>query len=177
MNRLLRSCTAAALLAALAGPAPAADVPPRLPSDDLLANPVRAAHRFDSFVYTAAERRQEAAEKVTRLRKALADRKLDGVVIATERNLNWLTAGGKDNVVWAQRETPVRLLVTADRLYLIADNIEGPRMMTEELGGLGYEWVKYEWYEKEAEALAPLLRRGRIAFDHGRSTIRSPRGS
>jgi antitoxin VapB len=111
------------------------------------------------------ERKAEADEKVSRVRKELAARKLDGVVIATERNLNWLTAGGKDNVVWAQRETAVKLLVTPEKLYLIADNIEGPRVMTEELTGLGYEWVRYSWYAKEADALHPLIKGKKIAFD------------
>lgn len=154
-----------ALLQTLApGGARAADAP-RLPSEDLLANPLKASHRFDEFVYPAAERKAEADEKVSRVRKELAARKLDGVVLATERNLNWLTAGGKDNVVWAQRETAIKLLVTPEKLYLIADNIEGPRVMTEELTGLGYEWVRYSWYAKEADALLPLIKGKKIAFD------------
>lgn len=170
MNRFFRYDLVALLILATVGavrgaPDTPGDQAPRLPSDDLLASPTKAAHRFDEFVYPFVERRQEAAEKVTRLRKAMADRKLDGILIATERNLNWLTAGGKDNVVWAQRETPVELLVTADKLYLIANNIEGPRMMTEELDGLGYEWVKYYWEQKDTDTLAPLIRRKRIAFD------------
>jgi len=145
-------------------PVRAADSP-RLPSDELFSNPRRSFHRFDDFVYTPTERRAEAAEKVARLRSALAARKLDGVLIGTERNLNWLTAGGKDNVVWVQREAPVKLLVTADKLYLIADNIEGPRVMTEELDGLGYEWVKYDWHGSDKELVKQLLRGKKIGFD------------
>jgi len=155
------------LLLALTVSAQAADptTPARLPSDELLLNPDRAAHRFDDFVYQAAERKSEAEEKVTRVRKLLAKEKLDGLVIATERNLNWLTAGGKDTVVWAQRESPVKLLVTPDALRLVADNIEGPRVMTEELRGLGYEWSKYAWHAKESDALEPLIKGKKIAFD------------
>jgi Xaa-Pro dipeptidase len=165
--RALLMMTAGAALAAglLAAPLRAQE-PPRLPSEELLANPQKAARRFDDFSYTAVERQAEANEKVERVRKALAAQKLEGLLIATERNLNWLTAGGKNNVVWAQRETPVKLLVTPARLFLIADNIEGPRMMTEELSGLGYEWIRYDWYGSEAKALEPLVRGKRIAFDH-----------
>ena len=158
-------CVAGLVLGLCAhGPAQAAD-PPLLPSDDLFSNPRRSFHRFDDFVYTASERKTEAAEKVARVRKLLSERKLHGIVIATERNLNWLTAGGKDNVVWTQRETPVKLLVTADKLTLIADNIEGPRMVTEELEGLGYEWVRYMWHGSDSEALGPLIRGKKVAFD------------
>lgn len=152
------------LLAAASQSARAAD-PPRLPSDDLFANPRRSFHRFDDFVYTAKERQAEAAEKVKRVRALLAARKLDGVVLATEYHFNWITAGGKDNVVWAQRESPVKLLVTADKLHLIADNIEGPRVMTEELSDFGYEWARYPWYGKESEALNPLIKGKKVAFD------------
>lgn len=165
MNHYARLALSGALLLALsASAAPAAD-PPRLPSEELLLNPQKASRRFDEFVFSAAERKAEADEKVSRVRKELAARKLDGAVIATERNLNWLTAGGKDNVVWAQRETAVKLLVTPEKLYLIADNIEGPRVMTEELTGLGYEWIRYSWYAKEADALVPLIKGKKIAFD------------
>jgi Xaa-Pro aminopeptidase len=170
MNVTTRIAAVGALLAAVLAlgasaqkkPAPVAD---GLASDELFTNPTKAVHRFDEFVYTPNERLREATEKVERLRKTLAARKLDGVVIGTERNLNWLTAGGKDTVVWAQRETGVKLLVTADKLYLIANNIEGPRVSTEELAGLGYEWVQYNWYGKEKDALEPLLKGKKVAFD------------
>lgn len=152
------ACCSAGALAAEPSRAP-------LPSDDLFTNPARAAHRFDEFVYPAEERKTEAEEKVARVRKLLAARKLDGLVIATERNFNWVTAGGADNVVWAQRESPVKLLITPDRLHLIADNIEGPRVMTEEVQNLGYDWKKYPWHGKEADALEPLIKGKRIAFD------------
>lgn len=176
-----RAVAAGALLpVTLLGTASHAADRPMLPSDELFTNPRRSFHRFDDFVYTPKERQAEITEKVARLRKLLTDRKLDGVVIATERNLNWLTAGGKDNVVWAQRETPVKLLVTADKLVLVADNIEGPRMMTEELTGLGFDWVKYNWYGEEKDALAPLLRGKKIVFDLPAAALqyaRDPAGS
>jgi antitoxin VapB len=164
--KLLRALPlCAVLLAGAAAPMLAAPTTP-LPSDDLFENPTRAAHRFDEFTYTAEERQEEVSTKLTRLRKALADRKLDGVVIATERNLNWATGGGKDTVVWAQRETPVKLLITADKQYLIANNIEGPRMQSEELAGLGYQWVRFDWHGDEKAVLGPMLRDKKIAFDH-----------
>lgn len=162
---MLRHRTPLAALLVLAAAFAAAPVPAALPSDDLFTHPQRAAHRFDGFAYSAEERKAEAGQKVTRLRAALRTAGLDGLVLATERNLNWLTAGGKDNVVWAQRETPVKLLVTADRLYLVADNIEGPRMMSEELAGLGYEWARFGWYEGEKATLSRLIRGKRVAFD------------
>lgn len=166
---ILPGVAAAAAVAVLVslparGQAPGAP-PPRLPSDDLFLNARRSFHRFDDFVYTPKERLAEAAEKLLRVRRALAARKLDGVLIGTEYNLNWLAAGGKSNVVWAQRESPVKVLVTADRVHLIADNIEGPRMMTEEFADFPVEWARYNWYGKESDALAPLLRGKKIAFD------------
>ncbi len=163
-NRVLGVLAAVAAVAGSLGAA-TAQAPPQLPSDDLFSNPLRSLHRFDDFVYTAGERKNEAAAKVERLRATLKTRKLDGLVIATERNLNWLTAGGKDNVVWAQRETAVKLLVTPDQLLLIANNIEAPRLMTEELDGLGYRVVQFPWHDAESKVLAPLVRGKKVAFD------------
>lgn len=157
LTAAILACSTAALAAEPPGT--------RLPSDDLLAHPARAAHRFDEFVYPAAERKKEADEKLARIRKLLSEKRLDGLVIATERNFNWVTAGGADNVVWAQRESPVKLLITPEKLHLVADNIEGPRVMTEEVQNLGYVWNKYPWYGKESDALDPLIKGKRIAFD------------
>jgi Xaa-Pro aminopeptidase len=154
-----------AVLALLPGLPAQAAAPPALSSEDLFARPEQAAKRFEEFVYTAAERREEAEEKVARVRKALAARKLDGLLLSLERNFNWLTAGGSDNVVWPQRESLIKVLVTPESLHLIADNIEGPRVMTEELNGLGYDWVRYNWFRPEREVLQPLLRGKKIAFD------------
>lgn len=173
MSRLSRVLLATLLLGCLPVSAqnrartepPRAPEGPRLPSDDLFGNPRRSFHRFDDFVYTAKDRTAEWTEKLARVRKLLAERKLDGVVIATEYNFNWLTAGGKDNVVWTQRESPVKLLVTADKLYLVADNIEGPRVMTEEISDLAPQWARYFWYQKESEALKPLIKGKKIAYD------------
>jgi hypothetical protein len=67
--------------------------------------------------------------------------------------------------VLAQRESPVKLIVTPDRLVLLANNIEGPRVMTEELNGLGYSLEQFAWHEDEAAALSRLLKGKRAAFD------------
>ena len=148
---------------------------PQLPSDRLFTHPTEAAHRFDDFTVSANDRRIESAEKLTRVRKLLANRRLDGVVIATERNFDWITAGGKDSVSWAQRESPVKLLITADRLYLIANNIEGPRVQDEELAGLGYELVEYPWHSSEAEVLLPQLKGKKVAFDSEAAAVAARR--
>lgn len=164
MIRGLLALTAACAAIGLAGSVRAAD-PPKLPSDDLFGNPQRSFHRFDDFVFTARERRTEATEKLARVRKALSAARLDALVIGTEHNLDWISAGGKDNVVWAQREAPVKVVVTSDKLYLVANNIETPRVMTEELAGLGYESIAFPWHGSEADALKPILRGKKVAFD------------
>lgn len=174
MNPCLRLAATGLLLAASLGVSAstvrAADAP-RLPSEELLTNPRAANHRFDDFNNSFEERRAEVNEKVGRLRRNLAARRLDGVVITTERNFGWVTGGGKDHVVWAQRESPVTLFITLDKQYLIANNIEGPRVMTEELDGLGYQWEKYDWWEKETKPLAALLKGKKVAFDNPATAI------
>ena len=107
----------------------------------------------------------ETTEKMARLRKLLTTRKVDGVVLSTQRNLQWITAGGRGSDVRTQRESAVKLLITLDRLYCIGDNVYGPRIMDEELAGLGYEWVRYPWTATEKDALQPLLRDKRILWD------------
>ncbi len=104
-------------------------------------------------------------EKIGRVRKLLTARKIDGIVISDERNFSWISAGGRAAGDPGARTAPVRLLVTLDRLYCIADNETGPRVMDEELAGQGYEWVRHAWTQSEREVLQPLLKDRRILWD------------
>jgi len=81
---------------------------------------------------------QEKQDRLTRAAQAagLADR-----VLATHHNIAWLT-GGRSNRVDASREAgTARLLVTAEgRSYVLANEIEMPRLLDEAFAGCD-EWT------------------------------------
>ena len=93
-------------------------------------------------------RPHEVAEKVARVRSLLDRLHLKGVLLRRHANVAWLT-GGRDTYVTLTGETSVaHALVTADRLFLLTNRIEAPRMADEErLAEAGFEFVVGNWYE------------------------------
>lgn len=92
------------------------------------------------------DRAAEIAGKEHRLRAFLEAENLDGILIGTQRNFAWLTAGGDSHVVYNTEEGAALLLWTLDKKYVIAANNEMERFMTEELSDLGYEPVEFAWH-------------------------------
>ncbi len=92
----------------------------------------------------------EHAEKLERVARVAHAADLHGVLLAGHHNIAWLTSG-RANRIDASRETgSARLLVAADgRRFVLANAIEMPRLLDEELAGLGYEPVEYPWTEDQ----------------------------
>lgn len=93
----------------------------------------------------------EIDEKMNRVREFLAERALGGVLITGVNNFSWITAGVADNHIVLTSETGAAslLLMQDGRKYLIANDSEAPRLMAEDLRGLGYEAQGYDWYEQK----------------------------
>lgn len=112
---------------------------------------------------------EEIQEKKRRVRTLLRELKLDGVYIKKQSNFSWLTGGGL-NVVGITLELGVAgLLLTADKEYVICNNIEAPRMEKEEkLEEQGYEIHSFPWYtDQEVRLVRELSGGGKIGADHG----------
>jgi Xaa-Pro dipeptidase len=102
----------------------------------------------------------EKLERVARLAHAAG---LQGVLLAGHHNIAWLT-GGRANRIDASREAgTARLLVAADgRRFVLANAIEMPRLIGEELVGLDYEPIEYPWTEDQEPARAVRAARALI---------------
>ena len=86
-----------------------------------------------------------------------AERALRGILVNTQPNFAWLT-GGRSNRIDGSRETGNgSLLVTAtgDR-YVVANNIEMPRLHEEALCGLGFTPLEYRWTDEQADPSVPI---------------------
>ena len=95
-----------------------------------------------------------------RVREALERRGHAAVLLATRRNVAWLTAGAETHVVLASEASVAPILVTRDAVAAITQNIEAARVAEEELGGLGIETVPVPWWETGAIALEARRRVG-----------------
>ncbi len=94
-------------------------------------------------------KQQEFAVKLFRLRRFLAKEKKAGILINHQNNFSWLTCGGENRVLTASNSGSSELLVTAQKVYLVANNIESSRVMEEELFGLKVEPLVFPWDEEE----------------------------
>ncbi len=109
----------------------------------------------------------EVDEKVERLGRVARETGASGVLLTTQHNFAWIT-GGHSNRIDASRETGNgALLVGADgRRFVLANRIEMPRLLDEELAGQDYEPVEFEWTDERADpALAVSLARQAIGGD------------
>ena len=94
-------------------------------------------------------KKEEFAIKLSRLRLFLAKEKKKGILINRQDNFSWLTGGGENRVVTASDSGASELIVTAQKIYLLANNIESGRVMEEEISGLDVEPLVFPWNKEE----------------------------
>ena len=110
---------------------------------------------------------EEIAEKKRLVRGLLEELNLDGLYLKKTSNFSWLTAGGYNIVGLASELGVAGILLTADRGFVVCNNIEAPRMEQEErLVEQGYEIVSFPWYEDKEAELAAALGGPRLGADH-----------
>jgi len=109
--------------------------------------------------------RQERAEKLTRLRALMEETKVEAIWLRRISSFAWLTAGAADHVGIADEHGIASLLVTPDKVTLLTNNIESPRLQAEEgLAGAELDWQVFPWHEP-LDPLALLPSGARVGAD------------
>jgi Xaa-Pro dipeptidase len=100
-------------------------------------------------------RLEEVKLKEKRLHRLMDEKNLEAILLKKQPNFSWFTAGGYNMVGIATDMGMTSLLITRTGRFVIANRIEGPRMMEDEgLADLGFELLEHEWYvDREAELL------------------------
>lgn len=91
---------------------------------------------------------EEQQTKLKRIRTYLKSNDYTGMVLARSDNFSWLSSGGNNRVVVPREEGYGMLVVTPDSFYLIAQIMDGPRIMEEELAGMEIEYLPLRWFEE-----------------------------
>lgn len=93
----------------------------------------------------------ELSEKIERLTKVLAAERLGGVLINSQHNFAWLTGGRSNGINLSSESGACFLLVRSDgRRFVLANNIEMPRMLAEEISAEDFEPVEFSWQEEKS---------------------------
>ncbi len=83
----------------------------------------------------------------------LAEKKLGGVLINSQHNFTWLTAGAKNGVDLHRENGAASILVRRDgKKFVLASRIEMPRMLAEEVSAEEFEPIEFEWTDGKASA-------------------------
>lgn len=113
----------------------------------------------------------EIEEKTSRITELLEREQLGGVLLNAQHNFAWLT-GGKTNGIDLSRENgAASLFITrSGKRFLLANNIETPRMLAEEVSAEDFEPVDFTWQEEKAVGDTALkkarsLANGKIVTD------------
>ena len=95
--------------------------------------------------------------KTERLRAMLAAEDLGGVLINAQHNFAWLTGGGTNGIDLSRSNGSCFVFVHADgRRFLIANNIEMPRLLEEEICECDFEPVELSWQAEKASVQTVL---------------------
>lgn len=95
--------------------------------------------------------------KVERLARLARAEGVGGILLNTQPNFAWLT-GGRSNRIDGSREHGAGSLLVSDRgeRFVIANNIEMPRLVDEALADLRFAPCEYHWTAEQADAGQPI---------------------
>ena len=94
------------------------------------------------------DRNNEIAIKHGRIIRLLDENKLDGLLLSKHSNFKWFSCGGLNDVIKNDDTSLVYFYITKDKRYFIATKSDADRVMKEELEGLGFELILYNWYDQ-----------------------------
>lgn len=86
--------------------------------------------------------------KHSRVRDLLVSKNIEGILLSRQSNFLWFSGGKLNDVIRNNDISLVNLFITRDKKYLIATNSDADRVMKEELDGLGFELVRFDWFNQ-----------------------------
>ena len=93
----------------------------------------------------------ELDEKTDRLTRLAHQHDAAGIVIVSQPGFAWLTGGGSNRIDGSRENGSGALFVRRDgRRFVIANEIEMPRLTGEELSGEDWEPIAYPWADEHA---------------------------
>lgn len=93
----------------------------------------------------------ELDEKTERLTRMLAANDLGGVLLTLQPNFSWLTCGRRNGIDTSREAGAGALLVRSDgKRFVLANSIEMPRLLDEELSAEDFEPVEFPWEEEKS---------------------------
>ena len=97
--------------------------------------------------------KSEVQIKTERLQKMLAEKNLGGVLINSQHNFAWATAGANNGIDVSRENGAASLLFRNDgKKFVLANKIEMPRMLEEEISAKDFEPVEFAWEDEKTSS-------------------------
>lgn len=103
---------------------------------------------------------EEVREKQRRIREFFDKTGYEAMVIGRQDNFAWFTCGGNNRVIVTSEVGFSILVIVRDRIYIVSQVMDGPRVMDEEIKGLDVEPVFLKWHEQSREEKASQIIKG-----------------
>lgn len=109
----------------------------------------------------------ELTTKRARVAALLDAHGLAGLLLGRTGSVSWALAGGTAHTAITSELATAAVLYTPERDFILASQVELPRLVAEALPGLPFEPLALPWYEPDQQAatLAELVAGGRLASD------------
>lgn len=108
----------------------------------------------------------EVDERHRRIAAYLHEVGADAMVLTRRDNFAWASGGGNATVISSTADSVGVLVFVGDKRFLIAQSMDGQRLMDEELAGQGYELIERRWYEATPlETAVDMLKGKRVVAD------------
>jgi Xaa-Pro aminopeptidase len=88
----------------------------------------------------------------------------DGLLLSLPEHFTWLTAGGTPRGLYDGQTAPL-LFCTPEARWLIASNVDSPRLFDEEIEALGFQLKEWPWHWGREQFLADLCANRKVAVD------------
>jgi len=110
--------------------------------------------------------RDEIQLKDNLTRDFLDKKGLDGILLRRRDSFSWVTGGKVNHIIGSTEYGFVDLLITKDRKYCIANNVERFRINDEELDGLDYEILSFNWWDDTTQSIIKnIIGSGKLGCD------------
>ncbi len=120
------------------------------------------------------DRLQEINHKHEQLRQLLHARGAETLWLQRTNNISWITAGANPAIPTDSETAPYSVIVTADRRAIVTDNIELPRLRSEErFEDLGFEFAASPWYASQPPSMPHMISDIDAAVDAELQKLRS----
>lgn len=110
--------------------------------------------------------RNEVEIKQKRLLEYIRENGYEAVIIGRQDNFSWLTCGGTNHVVITSENGACILVIGEKDRFVLANTMDGQRIIDEEMLNMDYELVNIYWYDgSPAKKAAEMLKGRKVLSD------------